>query len=172
MSYYRKLPVIGGKLYSGDRGCGTPVSFGTCFPHLRAIFVIGCTRYRQPNGQYHNISVKAKFHPFVCVDNSSSRGIHLNVERAPLPPTSLVRRKPGVIRLGFAGMRGPWSYDQGTQDHGYTPHPPHTNKQKRRRNNKRGQKNMQLVRKSQILKKVLRCRPDTTCATDHIQHKS
>ena len=36
------------------------------------------------------------------------------------PP--LVRRKPGVLRPGFVGMRGQWSYDYGMQDYEYNPH--------------------------------------------------
>ena len=36
---------------------------------------------------------------------------------------SLVQRKPAVLRPGFAGMRGLWSYDHGTQDHDYPPFP-------------------------------------------------
>ena len=31
-----------------------------------------------------------------------------------------VRRKPGVLRPGFVGMRGQWSYDYGMQDYEYT----------------------------------------------------
>ena len=34
---------------------------------------------------------------------------------------SLVRRKPGVLRPGFVGMRGQWSYDYGMQDYEYNP---------------------------------------------------
>ena len=34
------------------------------------------------------------------------------------PP--LVRRKPGVLRPGFVGMQGQWSYDYGIQDFEYT----------------------------------------------------
>ena len=35
---------------------------------------------------------------------------------------SLVRRKPGVLRPGFVGMRGQWSYDDyDVQDFEYTP---------------------------------------------------
>ena len=37
---------------------------------------------------------------------------------------SLVRRKPGVLRPGFIGMRGQWSYDYGMQNYEYTPLPP------------------------------------------------
>ena len=33
----------------------------------------------------------------------------------------LVRRKPGVLRPGFVGMRGQWPYDYGIQDYEYTP---------------------------------------------------
>ena len=32
--------------------------------------------------------------------------------------------KPGVLRPGFVGMRGQWSYDYGMQDYEYTPLPP------------------------------------------------
>ena len=35
----------------------------------------------------------------------------------------LVRGKPGVLRPGFVGMRGQWSYDYGMQDYEYPPPP-------------------------------------------------
>ena len=38
-------------------------------------------------------------------------------------PTHLVRQKPGVLRPGFVGMRGQWSYDYGMQDYEYPPPP-------------------------------------------------
>ena len=34
-------------------------------------------------------------------------------------PARLVRRNPGVLRPGFVGMRGQWSYDYGMQDYEY-----------------------------------------------------
>ena len=37
----------------------------------------------------------------------------------PSPP-SLVRRKTGVLRPVFVGIRGQWSYDYGLQGYGYT----------------------------------------------------
>ena len=38
-----------------------------------------------------------------------------------LSAASLVRRKPGVLRPGFVGMRGLWSDDYAMHDHEYTP---------------------------------------------------
>ena len=46
---------------------------------------------------------------------------HITALRAWWLIASLVRRKPGVLRPGFVGMRGQWSYDYGMQDYEYIP---------------------------------------------------
>ena len=39
----------------------------------------------------------------------------------PQPSLAIVRRKPGVPRPGFLGMRGQWLYDYGMQDYEHIP---------------------------------------------------
>ena len=44
---------------------------------------------------------------------------HITTLRAWWLIASLVRRKPGVLRPGFVGMRGQWSYDYVRVDVGW-----------------------------------------------------
>ena len=65
--------------------------------------------------------------PELLIRTALTMGLIRTVQRVSLKLSAgvkiaaLVRRKPGVLRPGFVGMRGQWSYDYGMQDYEYTP---------------------------------------------------